>query len=135
MAAGELMHRFVLSRQKLARLFSAKKSTDFLSRLFSKPRNAWYVENDDRGLTLIPESNYPHISPENFPNDQKTVTDFFQKNPQKKMAACPSQKMRRTDGQTSFQKEQGRTNRETRDKPQRIVAQRLLSRVQHPDHN
>ena len=29
----------------------------------------------------------------------------------------------------------GRTNRETRDKPQRIVTQRLLSRVQRPDHN
>lgn len=29
----------------------------------------------------------------------------------------------------------GRTNRETRDKPQWIVTQRLLSHVQRPDHN
>ena len=30
-------------------------------------------------------------------------------------------------------KNEGRTNLKTRDKPQRIVAQRLLSRVQYPD--
>ena len=91
----------------------------------------------------------PNTTPQNVVRS-KNFTAFFQtffnvfrqkiaKKTAKKNAKKKPKKKWPPDSHTGARRPKvnktGRTNRETRDKPQWIVTQRLLSHVQRPDHN